>query len=149
MAAILSLPQCINTLKLTLIWVITAPDNGLVSVWHQAIIWTKACLLSIGPIGPLRFNNLHTRKWIRKCCLLNGSHFVSALTCIHTCQIMHGACVIVGGVMGQRCVWNQGWIYRQVSNISGTLVGNKIVDHSDVVGASPVGAAPTTSSFST
>ena len=27
-------------------------------------------------------------------------------------------------------------------------MGNKIVDHSDVVGASPVGAAPTTSSFS-
>ena len=25
---------------------------------------------------------------------------------------------------------------RQTSNISGTLVGNKIVDHSDVVGAS-------------
>ena len=39
--------------------------------------------------------------------------------------------------------------YRQVSNIRRTLVGNKIVDHSDVVGASPVGAAPTTSSFST
>ena len=39
--------------------------------------------------------------------------------------------------------------YRQVSNISGTLAGYKIVDHSDVVGASPVGAAPTTSSFST
>ena len=37
--------------------------------------------------------------------------------------------------------------YRQVSNISRTLVGNWIVDHSDVVGASPVGAAPTTSSF--
>ena len=40
-------------------------------------------------------------------------------------------------------------MYRQVSNIRRTLVGNKIVDHSDVVGASPVGAAPTTSSFST
>ena len=40
-------------------------------------------------------------------------------------------------------------IYRQVSNIRRTLVVNKIVDHSDVVGASPVGAAPTTSSFST
>ena len=39
--------------------------------------------------------------------------------------------------------------YRQVSNIRRTLVGNKIVDHSDVVGASSVGAAPTTSSFST
>ena len=40
-------------------------------------------------------------------------------------------------------------IYRKVSNIIRTLVGDKIVDHSDVVGASPVGAAPTTSSFST
>ena len=39
--------------------------------------------------------------------------------------------------------------YRQTSNIRGTLQGNKIVDHSDVVGSSPVGAAPTTSSFST
>ena len=29
------------------------------------------------------------------------------------------------------------------------LVGNEIVDHSDVVGASPVSAAPTKSSFST
>ena len=39
--------------------------------------------------------------------------------------------------------------YRKTSNIRRTLVGNKIVDHSDVVEASPVGAAPTTSSFST
>ena len=39
--------------------------------------------------------------------------------------------------------------YRQISDLSRTLVGNGIVDHSDVVGASPVGAAPTTSSFST
>ena len=41
-------------------------------------------------------------------------------------------------------------VYHQVSNIRRTLVGSKIVDHSDVVGASsPVGAAPATSSFST
>ena len=39
--------------------------------------------------------------------------------------------------------------YRQTSNIRRTLVANQIVDHSDVVGVSPVGAAPTTSSFST
>ena len=39
--------------------------------------------------------------------------------------------------------------YRKVSDIRRTLVGNKIVDHSDAVGASPVGAAPTTSSFTT
>ena len=40
-------------------------------------------------------------------------------------------------------------IYRKTSDIRRTLVRNKIVDHSDVVGASPAGAAPTTSSFST
>ena len=34
--------------------------------------------------------------------------------------------------------------YRQTSNISRTLEGNKIADHSDVIGASFVGAAPTT-----
>ena len=39
--------------------------------------------------------------------------------------------------------------YRETSNTRRTLVGNKIVDNSDVAGASPVGAAPTTSSFST
>ena len=39
--------------------------------------------------------------------------------------------------------------YRKTSTISRTLIGNKIVDNSYVVGASPVGAAPTTSSFST
>ena len=39
--------------------------------------------------------------------------------------------------------------YRETSNISRTLVGNKLVDHWDIVGASPVSAAPTTSSLST
>ena len=39
--------------------------------------------------------------------------------------------------------------YCKVSNIRHTLVGNDIVDHSDVVGVSPVGAVPTTSSCST
>ena len=49
-------------------------------------------------------------------------------------------------------IMNSQWtssIYRQVYNIRRTLVGNNIVDHSDVVGASPAGAAPTTFSFST
>ena len=38
--------------------------------------------------------------------------------------------------------------YHQTSNISPTLLGNKVIDRSDVVGASPVGTAPTSSSFS-
>ena len=41
------------------------------------------------------------------------------------------------------------WQYRQTSNIGRALVRNKIFDHSDVVEASPVGVAPTTSSSST
>ena len=39
--------------------------------------------------------------------------------------------------------------YHQTSNINHTLVGNKLVDSSDVVGALPVGAASTAFSFST
>ena len=39
--------------------------------------------------------------------------------------------------------------YRRTFNISRTLIGNTIVDLSDVFGASPVGAAPTTSSLFT
>ena len=39
--------------------------------------------------------------------------------------------------------------YCKLSSIRRTLVSNRIVDHSDVVGAPPVGAAPTASSFST
>ena len=42
------------------------------------------------------------------------------------------------------CLW-----YRQTSNMRCTLLGNKIVDHWDIVGALPVSAAPTTFSFST
>ena len=37
--------------------------------------------------------------------------------------------------------------HRKTSSVSCTLVENRLVDHSDVVGASPVGAAPTTPSF--
>ena len=40
-------------------------------------------------------------------------------------------------------------IYSQISNINRNIAGETFVDHSEVVGASPVGAAPNTSSFST
>ena len=39
--------------------------------------------------------------------------------------------------------------YGQTSNINHTLVCNETVDHCNAVGASPAGAAPTASSFST
>ena len=37
----------------------------------------------------------------------------------------------------------------RTSNVSSTFIGNKIVGQSAVIGASPIGAAPTTSFFST
>ena len=45
-----------------------------------------------------------------------------------------------------RTIWDT---YHQTFNTRYTLVGNKVVHHSDVVEALPVGTAPTTSSFST
>ena len=53
--------------------------------------------------------------------------------------------------------WNHGTLSSQIQNlmylhtssISHTLMASNIVDHSDVVGASPFGVASTTSSFST
>ena len=40
-------------------------------------------------------------------------------------------------------------VYHKTSNTRCTSVGNKLVDHSDAVGASPVGVVSTKSSFST
>ena len=48
-------------------------------------------------------------------------------------------------------IWNNrcDLLYPPTSDISRTVLGYEIADHSDVVGASPVDAAPNTSSFST
>ena len=45
--------------------------------------------------------------------------------------------------------WNTPSRDRRIYHKTSNIVGNKIIDHSDVVAASPVGIAPTTSSFST
>ena len=39
--------------------------------------------------------------------------------------------------------------YCETSNVNHTLIGNKVIDYSDVVGALPVGTAPTTYTVST
>ena len=41
------------------------------------------------------------------------------------------------------------FLYRQTCNIRHNLADNKILDHSEVDGASPANTAPTTSSLST
>ena len=56
-------------------------DNGLSSVRHQAIIWTRAELLIIGPLGANFFEILieifHWRKCISKCRLQNSGNLFS------------------------------------------------------------------------
>ena len=49
-------------------------------------------------------------------------------------HVMHGDVIIclLGNIFTMINIWNRLSYYRQVSNIRGTLVGNKIFDHSDV-----------------
>ena len=63
----------------------------------------------------------------------------------------HGIRLIAGKIdnAGKVLQTSLQYCYRKTSNIIRTLESNKIVDNSDVVGAAPDGAAPTTSSFST
>ena len=80
--------------------------------------------------------------------------FVWKLLYVSTFLLQNGALWDLWDGFIVRLAEQQPWglahlIYHKTSDIRRTLVGNKIVDHSDVVRASPVGAAPTTSSFST
>ena len=70
---------------------------------------------------------------------------------LNTLHITFRSIVKCGTTIAIQGVHLQEEIFRQTSNISHTLLGKQLLinDHSDVVGASPVGAAPTTSSFST
>ena len=139
---------------------IIGPDNGLSPGRCQAIIWTNARILSIGPWGTnfseilidiqtVSFKKMHVKmssaKWRSFCLGLNVLHnktrsmdLIAATT--FSCQR--------SGEREPRTPWPK-YSSCQTSNIRWTLAGNIIVDHSAVVGASPIGAAPTTASFST
>ena len=109
-------------------------DNGLSPGRHQAIIRTNAGILLIGTLGTnfceilseihtFSFKKIHLK-------MLSGKYrpFCLGLNVLN----------INNKVLLKRCWW---WRhYLQTSKIWCTFVGNKIVDHSDVVGAS---TAPT------
>ena len=57
------------------------------------------------------------------------------------CDIHPCAVILMLLIRGILCMY-----YRKASNTRRTLVSNTIIDHLEVVGASPVGATPTTSS---
>ena len=113
---------------------------------------------------PVQANNSQTRIWFQKKIMSTCTFFPYTTKASHTqtirsdiyavtswwtiftpSQVTHNTPIaLIGSALKASYE-----VYPQVSNIRCTLVGNKIVDHSAVVGASPVGAAPTTSSFST
>ena len=107
-----------------------------------------------------KFTIFHWRKYIWKCCQQNLAIFswhqfvfVEFSSCTwHYCLEKTNPQIMIWWVANLPTSLEHRWFndyYRKTSNIRRALVGNKIVNHSDVVGASPVGAAPTTSSFST
>ena len=85
-------------------------------------------------------NKFYQCQWIIHCYAIHVLFGSTAKRChCFPCEITHG---LFGGYRNlDKC--------RPTFHISHILVGNKIVDHSDVVGASPVGVALTISSFST
>ena len=52
----------------------------------HAIIWTNADILSIGPVNfseiLMEIKIFHSNKWVWKCRLRNGGHFVSSSICL-------------------------------------------------------------------
>ena len=78
----------------------------------------------------------------------NGLKWAMSYVC-RIWKYMHNVLFTISPSILHKIRMNNSSIYHKTSNISRTLVGNKILDHSDAVGASPVGTATTTSPFST
>ena len=106
------------------------------SLWPSDTIW--------------RQRSWSTLAQVTACCLTTPRHYLNQCWLVISKVELHSSKGKFTRVTSAINHWEYLLVkYRKTSNIRHTLVGNKIVDHSDVVGASPVGAAPTTSSFST
>ena len=106
-------------------------------------------LLLLRPVN-WHVNKVYIKNYVHNSCIFE---FCCSLVLINFIHIPHGHLIDHGETYdspraSEDTMKNMGK-YRKTSNISRTLVGNKIVDNCNIVGASPVGAAPTTSSFST
>ena len=121
------------------------PNKNVCSNKSQAHQWSHNVMYLVVPANKVLRNLPHTIP--RSGNFVLCTHVAERRPCHRetACQFAHSE---IEMQVWKWMVDNKGR-YRQVSNIRRTLVGNRIVDHSDVVGASPVGAAPTTSSFST
>ena len=99
-----------------------------------------------------RYHNVYNTSWEEHA--LKGVEFDNSGVTSLCNWLSHKFRFVMFFLWYNRYIMQQKWqyiiiyTYYQISNIR-SIVDNKVVDHSDVVAASPVGAAPTTSSFST
>ena len=125
----------------------SAPGNGLVLNWQGAIEPMMAEWCAMIPYDMIRL------QWVNIMYGVNGQYIPleETWTIIRVRWFGNGFHEWRSQELRLTTVWIHfpDIKYRKTSYISHTLVGNKIVDNSDLVGASPVGAAPTISSFST
>ena len=120
----------------------------------------QACILGAGiavvvaivynlPPGTLDMITDAARNWTRAVILWNSNNNLfrkSQVFISPSPHLIQNIPVSLGRLMSIGCWMSENvYTYCEISNISCTLVGNKIVHHSDVVGASPVSTAPTTS----
>ena len=139
--------------------------NGFTVAYQQYS--SKSLYKSVLTYCQLKLKVLHKILGIYNCSY-RSLHFLLVAQYMYQAFIYSGQYVIKmlpeDGIKEISLLWNEDWndakfhssfqskvmsYYCKTSNISRTLESNKIVDNSDVVGASPVGAAPTSSSFST
>ena len=150
---------------------IIGSDNGFAPGRRRAIIWINAVLLLIGPIAtnfseilieihtfPFKKMHLKTSSGKRRPFCLSFNVLINT-PCWFSISVLWYVCMSVLTLWSRLCVFVKRtgtleanfpeFVTFKSLNIRCTLVGSDIVDHSDVVGALPVGTAPTTSSFTT
>ena len=143
-AEITHLLPTFNGAKVSVNYAIIGSDDGNMSVRCEAIIWTSNGLLPAAP-PENRFHwnyNKNTAIFTQENVFENNVRKMLAISSLPQCPKM----LLVHIFVAHRYSGN---IYHKTSITRRALLGNETVDHSDVVGASPVGAAPTTSSFLT
>ena len=116
--------------------------NVLIDTIHSLINQMNG-VMSVSPPKESEIIMLFLYEWFLQ--YMHASYYNSYLRAVNAVRVHLYHCRQHNHNFCHKYLWGKNC--RQTSNISRTSVGNKVVDHSHVVRASPVGAAPTTFSF--
>ena len=120
----------------------TYVDSDLIIIGHYKLSFVDLHRLNDNQIL-LHWNYIYLNNLM--CCVVFANASVICVPVVLVIQIVN-MCQLNISIF--TCYWN-GNTYRKTPNIRRNLLGNKVVDHLDVVGASSVDGAPATSSFPT